>query len=179
MTVSDHRISATAILLGIAMALTFATDATAEEETGIRTQGRWSYTARHGRDCVEHIATTPSTQDSETWLIIACRTDEQLNVTLTRTTRFEFPLDTSLRVKLRSTSLPGVSIVGRSILENQIVLDPRVIRHVAPLLIEEDRFTILIPDTNGTTHEYTFLMQPNDIALAPFRSWCLDIEKET
>src|SRR5262245_23359707 len=99
-----------------------------------RVQGRWTYTQRSDRDVTEYMATTPSVQDTDTWLLVACRTDERLTVAVMRTTEFGFPLAPSAPVTLHAAGLPDLSVLGKS-WANQIVIDPRVMRHVMPLLI--------------------------------------------
>ena len=49
-------------------------------------------------------------------------------------------------------------------------------RRTLPLLLGEDSFVVSIAGQNGEVRDYTFLMQPNDIALAAVRAHCLDSE---
>ena len=137
-------------------------------------QGRWTYTQRVDGNVIEHMATTPSSQDADAWLLVACSTDERLTVALIHTAAFRFSLPTAALVRLRAAGVPELSVAGKSIAANQMVIDPRVMRHVMPQLIEADEFSVLIPEQAGATHDYTFPMQPNDRALAPLRSHCLD-----
>jgi hypothetical protein len=46
-------------------------------------------------------------------------------------------------------------------------------RHIMPLLMQEDEIVVSIPERDGAGHDYTFSMQPNDLALRPIRS-CFD-----
>jgi hypothetical protein len=43
-------------------------------------------------------------------------------------------------------------------------------RHIMPLLMQDDELVVSIPDRDGAMHDYTFSMQPNDVALSPIRS---------
>jgi hypothetical protein len=84
------------------------------------------------------------------------------------------PLKPSSSVQLRSNNVPTVSIEGKSVQNNQIFVDPRTMRHIMPLLMQDDQLVVSIPGQDGAMHNYTFSMQPNDVALRPIRSRCLD-----
>jgi hypothetical protein len=140
-----------------------ASDVSAEEaQDSVSVQGGWAYTARGDGGAVEHAA----------WLLLACSADERLIVSLVHTEQFPFPLKPSSSVQLRSNNVPTVSIEGKSVQNNQIFVDPRTMRHIMPLLIQDDQLVVSIP--GQAMHNYTFSMQPNDVALRPIRSRCLD-----
>jgi hypothetical protein len=143
----------------------------------LETEGPWTYTQRSDRNLTEYLATTPSSQDVDTWLLITCSTDERLIVAVMHVTKFRFPLAPSAPITLRAAGLPGLSVGSKSIEAKTVVLDPSMMRHVVRHLIEREQFDIVITGQGGETHEYTFLMQPNDRALAPLRSLCLSVEK--
>lgn len=153
--------------------------ATVAQANETRVQGRWAYMQRGDHDAVEHMATTPSTEDADTWLLVACSADARLSVALAHATRFQFPIKFSSELKLRSANLLKLPVTGKSIQTNLIIIDPALMRHVMPLLIEEDQIGISIPDADGGAHDYTFSMKPNDVALAPIRSRCLNIEERS
>ena len=144
---------------------------------GLHVQGRWTYTQRLDRNVVEYMATTPSEQDADIWLLVACRSDERLTVAVVHTGAFGFPLAPVAEVTLRAAGLPDLPVPSKSLAAKQVVIDPRPMRHVMPSLIERDQFAVLIPEQNGTVHEYTFMLQPNDRALAPLRALCLNPDK--
>jgi hypothetical protein len=48
-------------------------------------------------------------------------------------------------------------------------------RHIMPLLMQDDELVVSIPERDGAMHDYTFSMQPNDLALGPIRSRCFDL----
>jgi hypothetical protein len=52
--------------------------------------------------------------------------------------------------------------------------DPRLLRHVMALIVQDDQLVVSIFEQNGTSHDYTFTMQANDLALRPIRSGCFD-----
>lgn len=153
--------------------------ATAAQANETRVQGRWAYMQRGDHNSVEHMATTPSMEDAHTWLLVACSPDARLSVVLANATRFQFPIKFSSELKLRSANLPELPVTGKSIQPNLVVIDPAVMRHVMPLLIEENELEISIPGTDGSAHDYSFSMKPNDVALAPIRSRCLGIEERS
>ena len=157
-----------------AIAIAWSACAVAAPAEGLRNQGRWTYTQRSTRNVIEYMATTPSAQDADTWLLVACSTDEQLTVAVVHTGAFRFPLAPVSQLKLQAAGLPNLAMTGKSVEAKQVVIDPRRMRHVMPVLIETDEFALSIPEQNGTLHEYTFMMQPNDRALAPLRSLCLN-----
>jgi len=39
---------------------------------------------------------------------------------------------------------------------------------------EDDELIVSIPERDGPMHDYTFSMQPNDVALKPIRARCFD-----
>jgi hypothetical protein len=47
-------------------------------------------------------------------------------------------------------------------------------RHIMPLLMQDDEIVVSIPERDGTMHDYRFSMQPNDLALSAIRSRCFD-----
>jgi hypothetical protein len=139
----------------------------------MKVEGGWAYTARNKDGAVEHVAITRAAEDA-TWLVLACTTDEQLNVALIHLEQFPFPLTSSSVLKLRSNNVSTVPIEGRSVQNNQIFVDPRPLRHIMPLVVQDDQLVVSIPERNGVMHDYTFSMQPNDVALRPIRSHCFD-----
>jgi hypothetical protein len=165
--------TAVGLLPAAAMTTMWSACAVAASADGLRAEGRWTYTQRSTRNVIEYMATTPSAQDGDTWLLIACGADEHLTVAVIHTNDFRFPLAPVSQVPVRAAGLPDLSVTGKSIEAKQVVIDPRRMRHVMPILIETDQFALSIPERDGTLHEYTFMMQPNDRALAPLRALCL------
>src|SRR5215472_7742272 len=151
-----------------------ANDVSAEEaQDAVSVQGGWAYTARGDGSAVEHVAATRAAEDTA-WLLLACSADERLIVSLIHTEQFPFPLKPSSSVQLRSNNVPPVLIEAKSVQNNQILVDPRPMRHIMPLLMQDGHLVVSIPERDGAMHDYTFPMQPNDVALRPIRSRCLD-----
>jgi len=94
-------------------------------------------------------------------------------VSLIHAEQFPFPLQASSSLTLRSNNVPIISIEGKSVQNNQIFVDPRPMRHIMPVLMQDDRLLVSIRDRDGAMHDYTFSMQPHDAALGPIRR-CLD-----
>ena len=104
--------------------------------------------------------------------LIACSADDRLTVSLLHPEQFPFPLPPSSQVKLRSNNVPTVSIERKSIQNNQIFVDPSPMRHIMLPLLQDDQLVVSISEQDGTTHDYTFSLQPNDFALRAIRSRC-------
>jgi hypothetical protein len=77
-------------------------------------------------------------------------------------------------VKLQSNNVPTALVEAKNLENNQIFVAPLLMRHIMPLVMQDDKLVASIPDRDGAMHSYTFSMQPNDLALGPIRSRCLD-----
>ena len=139
----------------------------------IGAQGPWTYTRLGSRNVMMDMAATPAAEDPDIWLLVACDDNAQLSVALMHADRFPFRIGRSSSVELRSERLHRLSVAAKSFETSQIAIDPAMMRHVMPLLVEEDRLGVSITAADGAAHDYTFAMQPNDVALAPVRSRCL------
>jgi hypothetical protein len=146
----------------------------AEQGVGeVKVQGGWAYTTRERENGTEYMASVSAAEDS-TWFLLACRPDKRLAVSLIHSEQFPFPLPSSSPVQLRSSRVPSFTVQGKSVQGNLIFVDPRPLRHVMPLIVQDNQLVVSISEQNGTLHDYTFSMQPNDLALAPIRSGCFD-----
>jgi hypothetical protein len=163
---------AAALFLAAAAAFVIASDVSAEEGQ-VKVEGSWAYTERSSDSAVEYTAGTRAAEDAA-WLLLGCSADKGLTVSLIHAEQFPFPLRPSSSVKLRSSNVPTVSIEGKSLQNNQIFVDPRPMRHIMPVLMQDNQIVVSIPERDGAMHDYTFSMQPNDIALGPIRSRCLN-----
>jgi hypothetical protein len=159
-----------ALFLAGTAACMIPSDVSAEEaQDAVSVQGGWAYTARGDGGAVEHVAA-----EDAAWLLLACSADKRLIVSLIHTEQFPFRLKPSSSVQLRSNNIPTVSIERKSIQNNQIFVDPKPMRHIMPLLMQDDQLVVSIPGQDGAMHNYTFSMQPNDVALRPIRSRSFD-----
>jgi len=167
--------SRSGVMLAVVLLLSPICTATSIYADQTYVQGSWAYTQRGDPDSPEHMGATPSIEDADTWLVVACSADGRLSVALVQATRFQFPIGFSSTLILRSVHLPDLPVTGKSIHANLITLDPAVMRHVLPLLLEQNQLGISVPETGGAIHDYTFSMRPNDVALAPVRARCLEL----
>ena len=81
---------------------------------------------------------------------------------------FPFPLKPVSLLKLQSNNVP--TALGRL----AVSFIHSVMRHIMPLIMQDDELTVSIPERDGPMHDYTFSMQPNDIALESIRVRCFD-----
>jgi hypothetical protein len=169
-----YSLSGAALVAAVAAWVGFAA-AIAGEPPGdgrdeIRFQGRWAYSRQAAPDAVIDMATTPAAQDPDVWLLFACSGEGRLSAALMHTGRFGFDVDASSSVQLESAKLSIVSVVAERLRPAQIVMDPRLVRHIMPLLVDEQELSVSVTASDRIVHRYTFTLQPNDVALAPLRS---------
>jgi len=161
---------AVALFLAAAAAFLIAREGSAEQGPGdVNVQGGWAYTDRSKGAEVEHVAATRAVEDA-VWFMLACSADGRLTVSLVHSEQFPFPLKPVFLVKLHSSNVPTALFEAKSVEYNQIFVAPLLMRHIMPLLMQEDEIVVSIPERDGAGHDYTFLMQPNDLALRPIRS---------
>src|ERR1043166_2229627 len=172
--VNRHRpkLGATALVAAVATLLGFV--AVASDEIGI--QGRWAYSRQAAPGDMIDMATTPALQDADVWLLVACDGNGRLSVVVMHSERFSFDIDESSSVQLQSARLGSTSVVARRTQSSHIEIDPNLVRHIMPLLLDEQELSLSITARDGAVHRYTFTLQPNDVALAPLRSRCLPRE---
>jgi len=166
--------AAAALCLAAAAAFVIASEASAEQGSDeVNVQGGWAYTARDQDGVLEQVATTRAAEDA-VWFVLACRADGRLTVSFIHSERFSFPLKPVSLVKLHSNNVPTALIEAKSVENNQIFVAPLLMRHIMPLLMQDNEIVVSIPERDGTMHDYRFSMQPNDVALSPFRTGCFD-----
>ena len=162
------------LFLAAAAAFAIASEGSAEQGPDeVHVQGGWAYTATVKGAAVEHVAATRAAEDA-VWFMLACSADGRLTVSFSHSERFPFLLKPVSVVKLQSNNVPTAFIEAKSVENNQIFVAPLLMRHIMPLLMQDDALVISIPDRDGAMHDYTFSMQPNDLALSPIRSGCFD-----
>src|SRR5262249_24964232 len=105
---------------------------------------------------------------------LGCGDDERLTVSAIHSTRFPFPMSVHASVQLHSRRVPKNSIAAGVSQSKSLFIDPNPLRHILPLLIDDEQLFLSIPEQDGTMHDYTFSMQPNDVALKPIRLGCLN-----
>jgi hypothetical protein len=161
-------------LAAAAAAFVIVSEGSAEQAPDeVQVQGGWAYAATLNGAAVEHVAATRAAQDA-VWFLLACSADGQLTVSFSHSEHFPFPLTPVSVVKLQSNNVPTALIEAKSVENNQIFIAPLLMRHIMPLLMQDNELVVSIPDQDGALHDYTFSMQPNDLALGPIRSRCFD-----
>jgi len=165
---------AVALFLTVAAALLIAREGSAEQRPGdVNAQGGWAYIERSKDGEVEHLATTRAAEDA-VWLTLGCSADGRLTVSFVHSEQFPFPLKPVFLLKLHSGNVPTALFEAKSVPSNQMIfVAPLLMRHLMPVLMQEDEIVVSIPERDGIGHDYTFSMQPNDFALRPIRS-CFD-----
>ena len=164
-----------ALFLAAAAAFVIVSEGSAEQGPDeVHVQGGWAYTATVNGAAVEHVAATRAAEDA-VWFLLGCGADGRLTVSFSHSEHFPFPLKPVSVVKLQSNNVPTALIEAKSVENNQIFIAPLIMRHIMPLLMQDDELVVSIPDRGGALHDYTFSMQPNDLALSPFRSRCFDL----
>jgi hypothetical protein len=163
-----------ALFLAAAAAFAIASEGSAEQGPDeVHVQGGWAYTTTVKGAAVEHVAATRAAENA-VWFVLACTADGRLTVSFSHSEHFPFPLKPISVVKLQSNNVPTAVIEAKSVEHNQIFIAPLLMRHIMPLLMQDDEFVVSIPERDGAMHDYTFSMQPNDLALGPIRSRCFD-----
>jgi len=161
-------------LAAAAAAFVIVSEGSAEQAPDeVQVQGGWAYAATLNGAAVEHVAATRAAQDA-VWFLLACSADGQLTVSFSHSEHFPFPLTPVSVVKLQSNNVPTALIEAKSVENNQIFIAPLLMRHIMPLLMQDNELVVSIPDRDGAMHDYTFSMQPNDLALSAIRSRCFD-----
>jgi hypothetical protein len=165
-----------AILLSaelVAPTVLATTSSAADGRDNVAVQGGWAYTRRDHGGAAEFMATTRASED-DVWLVLGCTADERLTVSAIHATQFPFPLSIHALVQLHSRRVPSSSIAASGTQANSLFIDANPLRHILPLLIQDEQLFLTIPEPNGTLHDYTFSMQPNDVALKSIRLGCLN-----
>jgi hypothetical protein len=171
-SISSKR--AVALFLAAAAAFVITSGGLAEQGLDeVNVQGGWAYTARDKDGAVEHVAATRAAEDA-VWLMLACKADGRLAISFIHSEHFPFPLKPVSLVKLQSNNVPTAFIEAKSVENSQIFVAPLLMRHIMPLIMQDDELIVSIPERDGPMHDYTFSMQPNDIALKPIRARCFD-----
>jgi hypothetical protein len=170
-----RKLGVTILVAGVAAQLWFATAARGapgdpHDEMGI--QGRWAYSRQAAPDDMLDMASTPALQDADVWLLLACSGSGRLSAALMHSDRFAFDLDKALALQVQSERLSSTLVAAERTQPAQIVIDPNLVRHIMPLLIDEQELSVSLTARDGVVHRYTFALQPNDVALAPLRERC-------
>ena len=129
-------------------------------------KGPWAYTQRldEATNTIQYMAATPAAEDADVWLLLVCSGTRRVTASLMHISQFPYALKFPARITLRSGEFPVVTVAAGVVQPNQLSIDPAVTRHLMPLLIDGDRVVASISDNDGIVHDYTFSVQPNDLA---------------
>jgi hypothetical protein len=157
--------SAVILLLVAAAAFVIASKGSAEQGPGdVNVQGGWAYTESSKGGALEHVAMTRAAEDA-VWLMLACRADGRLTVSLVHSEQFPFPLKPLFLVKLQSNNVPTALFEAKTVEHNQIFVAPLLMRHIMPLLMQENELT---PTSHGAvTIDQPFEAQAGHIRPRP------------
>jgi len=151
------------------------TRASCAQRSGVRVQGPWIYTKQIDRatEMAQDMATTMATGEDNVWLVLVCSQDGQMTVSFMHIEEFSYPIDGRVNVSLRMDTHPKLTMPALRVNSKQISIDPGSSHDLLPLLADSGRSSVTIPDSLGNIHEYTFILQPNDLALGNIRAKCL------
>jgi hypothetical protein len=141
----------------------------------LRRNGPWLSTERLNNIThrQEHMAATPAAENRDVWLLLVCD-DSRITASLMHSN--EFPPGVSSNLVLRSDGFPAVAVPVRLVRKNQLSIDAATTRHLMPLILDSKRLVISMSAVVGNPHDYTFSLQPNDLALAEINRRCASAE---
>ncbi len=136
--------------------------------------GPWAFTEQLAPNTNNRLfmATTPSIQDSDVWLVLGC-SGFSLTASLAHNTRFPYAAYRIVNLTLRADDLPVVEVVAQRIQANLYSINPTLSRHIASMIIDSRTIAIVVKDHSGDTHSYEFSLQPSAIALDGIVQHCL------
>src|SRR5262245_7458546 len=129
----------------LAATVAFLIEGSAKEGLGdVKVEGGWAYTEKSKDGEVEHVAASRAAEDA-VWLAVACAANGRLTVSFVHSQQFPFPLKPLFFVKPHSNNVPTAVFEAKSIESNQIFVAPLLMRHIMPLLMQEDEIVVSIP----------------------------------
>jgi len=149
--------------------------ASAAETSGVNTDGPWIYTRQidPASESVQDMATTAAIEDNNVWLLLTCNEDRTVTLSFMHVEEFPYPLGNTVSLLLRIDEHPTVSIHPRPVTNRQMSIDRTLSHGLLPLLLDGERSSITIADSRGDTHDYSFVLRPNERALSGIRAKCL------
>jgi len=157
------------------LVLLAATKNSSAQTSDIRVQGPWVYgTQVDQAEAVQEMATTMAMGDDNVWLLLVCSQDRRLTISVMHLEEFSYPVESRVHVSLRIDTHPKLTMPAVRVDHKQISIDPASSHDLLPLLLDSNRSSVTIPDSLGSTHQYSFVLQPNGRALSNIRARCLD-----
>lgn len=139
----------------------------------VMSQPPWAYTY-HGTSGqrMEFMATTPSREDRNVWLLLACFATRRFYVSFVDAKKFPFPLPERAEIGFRLDALRPLVLPVAAIEQKQITADPDSTKDLFAVLTRSKQLSVSIPERTGLTHNYSFSLQPNDLALRDIDIHC-------
>lgn len=138
-----------------------------------KVQESWAYTRQIGQDNkIEYLATTPSLEDANVWLVLACDQQERFSISFVHTKNFPYSLRRHLHVMWRLDRSELISLPGAPVDQRQLALDPKSTSELILLFVHSDRLSASVPDSKGGMHDYSFSLQPHDLAFHDLDAHC-------
>jgi len=151
-----------AIALAAAATPLFAAPADGDEAMPGRS-GPWAFTTR--------MATTPAAEDADVWFLLACD-KSRLAAAVMDATGFPFAAAPESSIVVRFAGHADFVVEALPVNEKQLAISGAAARHLMPLIIDSERVVVVVGDSAGVAHRYTFSLQPNGLALAAIVRGC-------
>jgi hypothetical protein len=162
------------VLIDLAGMVAIVTIGLTTQSAKLKLQGPWAYTQRldEATNTVLYMAAPPAAEDPDVWLVLGCGGNRRITASLMHVAQFPYALKLPLRITLQSVDHPTVTVAAAVVQRNQLTIDPTVIRHLMPLLTDNDRVVVSISDSYGAMHDYTFSVHPNDVVRGEITGRC-------
>ena len=121
---------------------------------------------------MEFMAATPSHEDREVWLLLVCFASRTFFVSFVDAEKFPFPLAERTEVRFRLDALRPIVLPVAGVEQKQITADPDSTKDLFAVLSRSKSLSVSIPERTGATHDYSFALQPNDVALRDIDIHC-------
>ena len=157
------------------LALSSLSRASAAQTPRVNTEGPWIYTRQidPALESVQDMATTAAIKDDNVWLLLTCNEDRTVTLSFMHVEEFPYPLVDTISLLLRVDEHPSVSVHAWHVTNRQMSIDRTLSHELLPLLLDGERSSVTIADSRGDTHDYNFVLQPNERALSRIRATCL------
>jgi hypothetical protein len=156
--------------------LRVAADCPSAQASDVGVQGRWMYTKEIGgtTEAAQEMAATAAVEDDNVWLLLTCSPERQTTVSIMHVEAFSYPLQSKVNLSLGIDAHPTLTMSARAVNDKKLSLDSGSSFALLPLLLGGNRSFASVPDSRGESHHYSFVLQPNDVALSDIRAQCLD-----
>jgi hypothetical protein len=134
----------------------------------LKVQGPWAYMRRSEgpTNSVDYLATTSAIEDRNTFLVLGCSEDQHVSAAIIRPDNFGYQLrESPLDLSVQLDDSPVVTVPAVQTARSQLTIHPQMARELIPLIFQSKMLIASVPETNGPIHTYSFLLQPNDLAL--------------